>query len=39
MTMAYQTANNQGITLGASAELVIAIFNGTSFSFTETIKS
>ncbi len=38
MTMAYP-ANNQGITLGASAELVIAIFNGTSFSFVETIKS
>ena len=38
MTMTYP-ANNQGITLGSAAELVIAIYNGTSFSFVETIKS
>ena len=38
LTMTYP-ANNQGITLGSAAELVIAIYNGTSFSFVETIKS
>ena len=27
-----------GITLGSSAELAIGIYNGTSFSFTETVK-
>ena len=31
--------NHQGISLGSSAELVIAIYNGTSFSFVETVKS
>tara|TARA_R100001463_G_scaffold11890_2_gene32942 strand:- start:4236 stop:5195 length:960 start_codon:yes stop_codon:yes gene_type:complete len=29
---------SQGITLGASVEFAIGIFNGTSFSFTETVK-
>ena len=38
MTITYPT-NQQGITLGSAAELVIAIYNGTSFSFVETIKS
>lgn len=38
MTVTYPS-NEQGITLGSAAELVIAIYNGTSFSFVETIKS
>ena len=29
---------SQGITLGSSVEFAIGIFNGTSFSFTETVK-
>jgi len=29
---------SQGITLGASVEFAIGIFNGTNFSFTETVK-
>ena len=38
MTVTYPS-NEQGISLGSSAELVIAIYNGTSFSFVETVKS
>ena len=38
MSITYPT-NHQGISLGSSAELVIAIYNGTSFSFVETVKS
>jgi len=38
MTVTYPS-NQQGVSLGSSAELVIAIYNGTSFSFVETVKS
>mgnify|MGYP003114733716 CR=1 FL=1 len=38
LTVAY-TSNSQGVSLGTSVDLAVAFFNGTHFSFTETIKS
>ena len=38
LTVAY-TANSQGVSLGTSCDLAVAFYNGTHFSFTETIKS
>ena len=38
LTVAYP-ANSQGISLGTSCQLAVAFYNGTHFSFTETIKS
>ncbi len=38
LTVAYP-ANSQGISLGNSCDLAVAFYNGTHFSFTETIKS
>ena len=38
LTVAY-TANSQGVSLGTACDLAVAFYNGTHFSFTETIKS
>jgi|TARA_E500000178_G_scaffold264553_1_gene261753 hypothetical protein len=37
MTLAYP-GSSQGISLGSSTELAMAIYNGTAFSFVETVK-
>ena len=38
LTLSYPT-NSQGISLGSSVEFAFAIFNGSHFSFVETVKS